>query len=155
MAQGRVNGAPNKTWTHSWKFSSIACWPLHHPRRPSHDCIIICWTFCSDLAQGRINGATNGTWTHLWRFASLASKPLHYPRRPYIMGLIDVYFLLTPGFEPWMKGTGQMIWIMAVLCSHFTVYALRVSSIHYFLSLYYHYCNWVRDWTYNLQVVVY
>ena len=29
-----MNGAPNKTRTHSWRFASLACWPLYHQRCP-------------------------------------------------------------------------------------------------------------------------
>ena len=35
VVQGRMNGAPNKTRTHSWRFASLACKPLHHPRHPA------------------------------------------------------------------------------------------------------------------------
>ena len=30
VAQRRMNGAPNETRTHSWRFTSQACEPLHH-----------------------------------------------------------------------------------------------------------------------------
>ena len=30
VAQGRMNGAPNETRTHSCRFASLACYPLHH-----------------------------------------------------------------------------------------------------------------------------
>ena len=34
VAQGRLNGAPNETRTHSCRFASQACEPLHYPRCP-------------------------------------------------------------------------------------------------------------------------
>ena len=34
VAQGHTNGAPNETRTHSWRFASLACYILHHLRRP-------------------------------------------------------------------------------------------------------------------------
>ena len=33
VAQGRMNGAPNETRTHTYRFASQACKPLHYPRR--------------------------------------------------------------------------------------------------------------------------
>ena len=38
VAQGRLNGAPNETRTHSCRFASQACEPLHNPRFP----ILLC-----------------------------------------------------------------------------------------------------------------
>ena len=35
VAQGRMNGAPNKTRTHSCRFASQPCKPLHYPRCPN------------------------------------------------------------------------------------------------------------------------
>ena len=32
MAERRMNWTPIKTLTHSWKFASLACKPLHHPQ---------------------------------------------------------------------------------------------------------------------------
>ena len=32
VARGRMNGAPYETRTLSWKFASLACKPLHHPK---------------------------------------------------------------------------------------------------------------------------
>ena len=34
VAQGRMNWAPNETRTHSCRFTSLACQPLHHQRCP-------------------------------------------------------------------------------------------------------------------------
>ena len=34
VAQGRMNGVPNETRTHSCRFASLACKPLHHQRCP-------------------------------------------------------------------------------------------------------------------------
>ena len=34
VAQSRMNRTPNETRTHSLRFASSACEPLHHPRRP-------------------------------------------------------------------------------------------------------------------------
>ena len=35
VAQGRMDGALNETQTHSWRFVSQACQPLHYLRRPN------------------------------------------------------------------------------------------------------------------------
>ena len=35
VAQGRMSGAPNETRTHSCRFASLACLPLHHQRCPT------------------------------------------------------------------------------------------------------------------------
>ena len=35
VAQSSVNEAPMETWTHSWRFASIAYQPFQHLRRPS------------------------------------------------------------------------------------------------------------------------
>ena len=34
VAQGRMNGAPNETRTHSCRFARQACQPLHHQKCP-------------------------------------------------------------------------------------------------------------------------
>ena len=39
-----MNGAPNKTRNHSWRFASLACKSLHHARRPWTPPCIYVWT---------------------------------------------------------------------------------------------------------------
>ena len=34
VTQGHVNGVPNEIPTQLWRFASLACWPLHHPKYP-------------------------------------------------------------------------------------------------------------------------
>ena len=34
VAQGQMNGAPNETRTHSCRFASLTCSPIHHQRCP-------------------------------------------------------------------------------------------------------------------------
>ena len=44
LVQGRMNGTPDDIRTHSWRFASLACQPLHHPQRP-----VTCYWF--DLCE--------------------------------------------------------------------------------------------------------
>ena len=45
VAQGRMNWTPNENQTHSCRFASQACWPLHHQRRP---CMYMYMSVCRD-----------------------------------------------------------------------------------------------------------
>ena len=41
LAQGQMNGAPNETRTHSCRFASLTCKPLHHQRCPTVASVMI------------------------------------------------------------------------------------------------------------------
>ena len=76
MAQGRMNGAPNETWTHLCRFASPACKQLHQQRCPilrcsndeyhhhHHDVVLVtrifltlsCHFSLSSIASGRSSG---------------------------------------------------------------------------------------------------
>ena len=41
LTQGQMNGAPNETRTHSCRFASLTCKPLHHQRCPKGGDLVV------------------------------------------------------------------------------------------------------------------